>query len=213
MAFQFSSTTALATAISSILVPITGSTTASPSASDTPALSSQRPAANVGTNEMKVWDAQKFVKLYPGTDPNAPPFVVHKDWVCHYSSVLNAAFNSNFLEGQTQEYRLHVDGIDKKCGAIVIRKLEEIRRNERKIAAYCIPYIYDNTPRGSPLRQYFIHQCIADLRPEALVLKNDKFPREMLAEAYDAMRSRLTPAVLMSFAPKNDMNAYNVPEE
>ncbi|KUJ22796.1 uncharacterized protein LY89DRAFT_763279 [Mollisia scopiformis] len=32
--------------------------------------------------------------------------MVHKDFACHYSPVFQAAFNSSFIEGQTQEYRL-----------------------------------------------------------------------------------------------------------
>lgn len=32
--------------------------------------------------------------------------MVHKDFACHYSPVFKAAFNSDFVEGQTQEYRL-----------------------------------------------------------------------------------------------------------
>jgi hypothetical protein len=33
-------------------------------------------------------------------------FLVHKEFACHYSPTLNAAFNSTFIEGQTQTYRL-----------------------------------------------------------------------------------------------------------
>ncbi|TVY73265.1 hypothetical protein LSUE1_G005767 [Lachnellula suecica] len=33
-------------------------------------------------------------------------FIVHKEIACHYSPVWNAAFNSSFIEGQTQIYRL-----------------------------------------------------------------------------------------------------------
>jgi hypothetical protein len=38
--------------------------------------------------------------------PEKKEFVVHKSFVCHASSILRAAFNSNFLEGQTQRYVL-----------------------------------------------------------------------------------------------------------
>ncbi len=31
---------------------------------------------------------------------------VHRDVACHYSPIFKAAFNSNFVEGQTQTYRL-----------------------------------------------------------------------------------------------------------
>jgi hypothetical protein len=33
-------------------------------------------------------------------------FLVHKEFACHYSPTLNAAFNSTFIEGQTQTYCL-----------------------------------------------------------------------------------------------------------
>ena len=46
----------------------------------------------------------EFVTLYAGDNPQK--FVVHKEFACHYSSVLKTAFNSNFIEGQTQTYRL-----------------------------------------------------------------------------------------------------------
>ncbi|KAL3417827.1 hypothetical protein PVAG01_10837 [Phlyctema vagabunda] len=38
--------------------------------------------------------------------PSKQNFVVHKEFVCHYSPVLEAAFNSAFVEGQTQTYVL-----------------------------------------------------------------------------------------------------------
>jgi hypothetical protein len=39
-----------------------------------------------------------------GDDTKA--FTIHKESACHYSPPLNAAFNSAFIEGQTQTYRL-----------------------------------------------------------------------------------------------------------
>jgi hypothetical protein len=41
------------------------------------------------------------------------PFVIHKEVACHYSPVLNACFNSEFIEGQKQTY--NVDDIDKNA--------------------------------------------------------------------------------------------------
>lgn len=38
--------------------------------------------------------------------PHKVKCIVHKEFACHYSPVLNAAFNSEFLEGQTQAYTL-----------------------------------------------------------------------------------------------------------
>jgi hypothetical protein len=45
-----------------------------------------------------------MVTLYAGDSNEA--FTVHKEFACHYSPVLKTAFNSNFIEGQTQTYRL-----------------------------------------------------------------------------------------------------------
>jgi len=49
------------------------------------------------------------VTLYAGNEGTAKPFKVHTDFACHYSPVFKAAFNSDFIEGQSQEYRLDVD--------------------------------------------------------------------------------------------------------
>jgi hypothetical protein len=53
-----------------------------------------------------------MAKLYAGYESEAEAFVVHKEWACQASPVLKAAFNSDFIERQTQEYRLDVAGID-----------------------------------------------------------------------------------------------------
>ena len=45
----------------------------------------------------------ELVTIYVG--PEKKPFVIHKE-VASYSPVLNAAFNSDFVEGQTQTYNL-----------------------------------------------------------------------------------------------------------
>jgi hypothetical protein len=37
---------------------------------------------------------------------SAQKFLIHKERVCHHSPVLKAAFNGNFIEGQTQTYRI-----------------------------------------------------------------------------------------------------------
>ncbi|KAL2072758.1 hypothetical protein VTL71DRAFT_12101 [Oculimacula yallundae] len=46
---------------------------------------------------------QQLVTLFPGEHPDK--FVVHKEFACHYSPVLERAFNGDFIEGQKQEYR------------------------------------------------------------------------------------------------------------
>lgn len=47
-----------------------------------------------------------MVKFIVGEGDRAEEFVVHKAFACYHSPVFDAAFNSPFLEGQTQTYRL-----------------------------------------------------------------------------------------------------------
>ncbi|TVY92543.1 hypothetical protein LAWI1_G001527 [Lachnellula willkommii] len=49
---------------------------------------------------------QELVTFKIGKDDKIETFVVHKEFACHYSPVLKAAFNSDFIEGQTQTYIL-----------------------------------------------------------------------------------------------------------
>ncbi|TVY13745.1 hypothetical protein LARI1_G008201 [Lachnellula arida] len=49
---------------------------------------------------------QELVTFKIGKDNKIETFVVHKESACHYSPVLKAAFNSDFIEGQTQTYIL-----------------------------------------------------------------------------------------------------------
>ena len=51
-------------------------------------------------------NSHQLVTLYAGQQEEAKSFLIHKDFACHYSPVLKAALNSNFVEGQTQSYRL-----------------------------------------------------------------------------------------------------------
>jgi len=48
----------------------------------------------------------KLVTFYIGKEPNVTEFKLHKDVVCERSSVLKADFDSGFVEGQTQTYRV-----------------------------------------------------------------------------------------------------------
>ncbi|TVY88125.1 hypothetical protein LAWI1_G006726 [Lachnellula willkommii] len=50
--------------------------------------------------------SHELVALIVGKEPNIKKLVLHKEAACLYSPVFTAAFNSAFLEGQTQEYRL-----------------------------------------------------------------------------------------------------------
>ncbi|TVY15073.1 hypothetical protein LARI1_G006125, partial [Lachnellula arida] len=49
-------------------------------------------------------DPSKLVTLVVG--PEKKEFVVHKEFACQYSPVFKAAFNGEFIEGQTQTYAL-----------------------------------------------------------------------------------------------------------
>jgi BTB/POZ domain len=51
-------------------------------------------------------DSEAVVTFLIGTGDTPKKFIMHKERVCYYSPVLNAAFNSTFIEGQTQTYRL-----------------------------------------------------------------------------------------------------------
>lgn len=50
--------------------------------------------------------------------PKKTKFVVHKDYACHYSPVLKAALNSQFIEGQTQTYTL--EDVEMSTGKLLI---------------------------------------------------------------------------------------------
>ena len=49
--------------------------------------------------------SDEFVTFFIGKKGEEKKFLVHKSFVCHYSPVLRAAFNSTMIEGQTQTYR------------------------------------------------------------------------------------------------------------
>lgn len=59
-----------------------------------------------------------MITIVAGEGDNPAKFVVHKDFVCHYSPVFRAAFNSAFIEGQTQTYHLK-DSREKVVGLLV----------------------------------------------------------------------------------------------
>jgi hypothetical protein len=67
------------------------------------------------TDQMNPRNPDELVTIYAG--PERKAFRVHKEVACLYSPVLKAAFNSNFIEGQTQAYTL--EGCDKAFQLIV----------------------------------------------------------------------------------------------
>ncbi|PVH85663.1 hypothetical protein DL98DRAFT_605229 [Cadophora sp. DSE1049] len=76
---------------------------ASLSTATTPAAASKRRSPDAKSkSRAKISNPASIVMLTTGSGESIKNFVVHKDFACHYSPVLKAAFNSNFLEGQTQ---------------------------------------------------------------------------------------------------------------
>jgi hypothetical protein len=51
-------------------------------------------------------DPTSLVTFIIGKEEKSTKFIIHKEVVCFHSKVLDAAFNSNFIEGQTLEYYL-----------------------------------------------------------------------------------------------------------
>ncbi|KAH6671126.1 hypothetical protein B0J14DRAFT_484605, partial [Halenospora varia] len=47
-----------------------------------------------------------LVTFFTGPNPEFHKFTIHKEVTCYHSPVLRAAFESDFIEGQTQAYRL-----------------------------------------------------------------------------------------------------------
>jgi hypothetical protein len=67
------------------------------------------------TDQFNHRNPDELVTIYAG--PERKAFRVHKEVACLYSPVLKAAFNSDFIEGQTQAYTL--EGCDKAFQLIV----------------------------------------------------------------------------------------------
>lgn len=51
-------------------------------------------------------DPKSLVTFIVGSEGSTKEYLVHKEIACHHSSDLKAAFNSEFIEGSTQTYRL-----------------------------------------------------------------------------------------------------------
>ncbi|KAE8446888.1 hypothetical protein EG329_011519 [Mollisiaceae sp. DMI_Dod_QoI] len=74
----------------------------------TPAAASRR-RSKKAMKEPTLWNSHKLVTLYAGTASESRAFVIHKDFATYHSPVLKAAFDSDFIEGQKQEYRFEDD--------------------------------------------------------------------------------------------------------
>ncbi|KAK0126628.1 hypothetical protein ONS95_008214 [Cadophora gregata] len=69
-----------------------------------PEASKRRSSALRTKGRATISNPASMVTLTTGSGHSIKNFVVHKNFACHYSPVLRAAFDSNFIEGQTQVY-------------------------------------------------------------------------------------------------------------
>lgn len=65
---------------------------------------------------------------------------------------------------------------------LVLDKIDEIREVTQVIPTECLNYAYQNTSSDSPLRRWFVHQCVTQLEPEWFTEHPEHFPHEMLIE-------------------------------
>ncbi|KAE9374852.1 hypothetical protein N431DRAFT_222563 [Stipitochalara longipes BDJ] len=183
-----------------------------------------------------------MVTFLIGPEGSDEKFSVHKEFVCHHSPVLKAAFNSNFMEGESQTYRLEEvsasafrllvqwfyneefdifkeDDLDcenneddpeieklwveqdlsliqlwivadklliRPLQNAVINVLEEfweepfIRHGGPSTA--WIPYAYEHTTVGSPLRNFAADICAYKISPEGFASHPEDFPKEVLLD-------------------------------
>jgi BTB/POZ domain len=173
----------------------------------------------------------------------SPKMVLNSlEFVCHHSPVLKAAFNSNFMEGETQTYRLEEISSsafrllvqwfyneefdvfkeeDLNCAndeddpeveklwadqdinliqlwivadKLLIRPLQNAVINvleefwEEPFVRHggpstsWIPYAYEHTTAGSPLRNFATDICAYKISPEGFAAHPDDFPKEVLLD-------------------------------
>lgn len=144
--------------------------------------------------------------------------------MCNYSPVLKAAFNSTFVEGQTQIYKLddttndtftlfvqwiykqtlenptEASEISKHWAALtrlwvlaekiliphlqnqVLTNFDEYRKSIHNISTSEIPFIYENTKVGSPLRTLIVNHCAWYIKSSMFLDYPTYFPQEMLLD-------------------------------
>ena len=137
---------------------------------------------------------------------------------------MKAAFNSNFVEGQTQTYKLdditndtftlfvqwiykqtlenptEASEISKHWAALtrlwvlaekiliphlqnqVLTNFDEYRKSIHNISTSEIPFIYENTKVGSPLRILIVNHCAWHIQSSVFQNHPAHFPKEMLLD-------------------------------
>ncbi|TVY34944.1 hypothetical protein LSUB1_G007432 [Lachnellula subtilissima] len=63
----------------------------------------------------------QVVTILAGSGEKEEKFIVHKQFACHYSPLFKAAFESGFIEGQTQTYKL--DDVEPKFVQVLLHWL------------------------------------------------------------------------------------------
>ncbi|TVY73306.1 hypothetical protein LSUE1_G005521 [Lachnellula suecica] len=66
-------------------------------------------------------NSHELVTLLVGKEPDVKRFVLHKESACFYSPVFKAAFNSEFIEGKTQECRM--EDVNENAAQFLVRWL------------------------------------------------------------------------------------------
>ena len=97
-----------------------------------------------------------------GDQEGAKKYIIPREFACYFSPVLKAAFNSNFIEGQTQNYRF--TDTNEKAGCLLIQWLLT-----QKVGIY----LPDDKGENLLLCQLYVladHLLIPKLKNEVLAL-------------------------------------------
>ncbi|KAH6709027.1 hypothetical protein BKA61DRAFT_579107 [Leptodontidium sp. MPI-SDFR-AT-0119] len=96
----------------------------------------------------------------------------------------------------------------------VVEKIIQVQDTFGKTAVNCLPYIYENTAVGNPLRQLMLHRCACIMRAEFYTDKPEYYPKEMLLElAVIACDARNHPVLMKQTGHKSDPSQYKVAED
>lgn len=117
-----------------------------------------------------------MVTLTTGNGSSVKKFVVHKDFACHYSPVLQAAFNGDFIEGRTRIYPL--GDVEQEVVSLLVNWfytqeiiLESLERDE------CVEGDWGNIPRLWVLADKLLIPRLQNACISKLVELEEKFRR------------------------------------
>lgn len=75
----------------------------------------------------------------------------------------------------------------------VLRKFDSLWRGGRLMCWNWLPYAYENTKRGSPLRNLIVDQWAYVMKPDPMIKTPEFFPKEMLIELAFTLSMAITP--------------------